>query len=91
MLIFGVMGYGMRLLGFEPAPLIIAFVLGPLMEENFRRAMQLARGDWTTLFTRPISGTILFTTIALLAWSVWASFRKRDAEPVQAEEAEEET
>ena len=52
---------------FEPAPLVLAFVLGPLMEENLRRAMLIARGDATVFLTRPISaGLILVATILLV-------------------------
>ncbi len=76
-LLFGVLGYAMRIVGFEPAPLIIAFVLGPLMEENFRRAMQLARGDAMAMLTRPIAGTILAVTLVMLALALWAAFRKK--------------
>ena len=76
-LFFGFVGYGMRLLGFEPAPLLIGFVLGPMMEENLRRAMLLARGDYLALFQRPISATLLTLAILLLAWAVWTSLRQR--------------
>jgi TctA family transporter len=87
-LVLGFMGYGMRILGFEPAPLVIAFVLGPMMEENFRRAMQLARGDWTIFFTRPVSGTIMAVTIILLLWSLWASFGRRERNEPRPEATE---
>jgi putative tricarboxylic transport membrane protein len=76
-LFFGFVGYGMRLLGFEPAPLLIGFVLGPMMEENLRRAMLLARGDYLALFQRPISATLLTLAILLLVWAVWTSLRQR--------------
>ncbi|HSP24527.1 MAG TPA: tripartite tricarboxylate transporter permease, partial [Saliniramus sp.] len=76
-LFFGFVGYGMRLLGFEPAPLLIGFVLGPMMEENLRRAMLLARGDYFVLFQRPISATLLALALLLLVWAVWASLRQR--------------
>lgn len=76
-LVFGILGYAMRLFGFEPAPLIIAFVLGPMMEENLRRALQLARGDVLVMFQRPISGTILFVSIAVLAYVFWSNIRSR--------------
>ena len=52
---FGVIGYWLTKHDFEPAPLLLAFVLGPLMEENLRRAMLIARGDATVFFTRPLS------------------------------------
>lgn len=78
-LLFGALGYGMRLLGFEPAPLLIGFVLGPMMEENLRRAMQIARGDILRLAERPITATILAITLALLVWSVWSALRNTKA------------
>lgn len=70
-LALGVFGYGMRLLGFEPAPLLIGFVLGPMMEENLRRGLLLARGDYIALVTEPITGCILAVTAILVVWSVW--------------------
>src|SRR6266536_263610 len=57
--IFGVVGYWLVKHDFEPAPMILGFVLGPLMEENLRRAMLIARGDATVFLTRPISATLL--------------------------------
>ncbi len=76
-MILGAAGYGMRLLDLQPAPLILGFVLGPLMEENFRRSMLIARGDLTHFFTRPISGTLMAITMLLLAYVVWSQFRPR--------------
>ncbi len=69
-LIFGMFGYGMRLLHFEPAPLLIGFVLGPMLEENFRRAMLFSRGDYGTFVTNPVSGALLGLTALLLLWSL---------------------
>src|SRR5437016_6033095 len=57
--VFGVVGYWFVKHDFEPAPMLLGFVLGPLMEENLRRAMLIARGDATVFFTRPISGVLL--------------------------------
>ena len=57
--IFGLVGYWLVKHDFEPAPMILGFVLGPLMEENLRRAMLIARGDATVFLTRPISATLL--------------------------------
>lgn len=74
---FGLLGYLMRLLRFEPAPLLIGFVLGPMIEENFRRAMLLAGGDFAVLFQRPVSGTILAVTFLILVWMIWYNFRRR--------------
>src|SRR5947199_2673077 len=56
---FGLVGYWLVKCEFEPAPMLLGFVLGPLMEENLRRAMLIARGDPTTFLTRPISGVLL--------------------------------
>src|SRR3990167_5965101 len=55
--IFAVIGYLFYKLGCEPAPLLLGFILGPMMEENLRRALLLSRGDWTTFGTRPLSAS----------------------------------
>ncbi len=65
--IFGVLGIIFIKVGAEPAPLLLGFILGPMMEENFRRAMLLSRGDPTVFFTRPLSLTMLIMAAALLA------------------------
>ena len=67
----------MRLLGLQPAPLLLGFVLGPLMEENFRRAMLIARGDMLVFLERPISATFIIITLALLSWTLWSTLRPR--------------
>jgi putative tricarboxylic transport membrane protein len=64
--IFGVIGYGFIKLGVEPAPLLLGFILGPMMEENLRRALLLSRGDWSVLVTRPLSATLLGMALLLL-------------------------
>lgn len=66
MLIFGLLGYGFGKLKLEAAPLMLGFVLGPLLEENLRRALLLSRGDFTVFFTRPISATLLACTLFLI-------------------------
>jgi TctA family transporter len=72
---FGLMGYIMLRLELEPAPLLLGFILGPMLEENFRRALLLSRGSFTIFVTRPISGT-LFGLIALfIVWQLFAFFR----------------
>ena len=63
---FGVLGYVFYKLRCEPAPLILGFILGPMMEENLRRAMLLSRGDPTVFFTRPLSLTLLVMAAALV-------------------------
>jgi len=77
---FGLMGYVFMKLKCEPAPLILAFVLGPLMEENLRRALLISRGDATVFFTRPISAGFLIATAALLAVMIAPNIRKRREE-----------
>ncbi|MFN3350600.1 tripartite tricarboxylate transporter permease [Pseudorhodoplanes sp.] len=76
-MILGGAGYAMRLLDMQPAPLILGFVLGPLMEENFRRSMIIARGDFLHFFQRPISGTLMAITALLLIYVIWTQFRAR--------------
>src|SRR3546814_19764857 len=62
---FGIIGFALRRLGFELAPLILGFVLGPMMEENLRRALLISRGDAMILLDRPISAVFLCIAIAL--------------------------
>jgi putative tricarboxylic transport membrane protein len=64
--LFGVAGYAFSRCGMEPAPLLLGYVLGPMMEENLRRALLLSRGDFSTLVTRPLSATLLVATVVLL-------------------------
>jgi putative tricarboxylic transport membrane protein len=64
--IFGLIGYGFIKLGCEPAPLLLGFILGPMMEENLRRALLLSRGDWNVFITRPISAALLAAAALLL-------------------------
>lgn len=63
---FGVIGYLFVKLGCEAPPLLLGFVLGPMMEENFRRALLLARGDFTVFVTRPLSLGLLIAAAALV-------------------------
>lgn len=74
---FGFFGYMMRMLDWPAAPLLLGFVLGPLMEEHFRRAMLLSRGDFATFIDRPISATVISITAALLVWGIWSALRAR--------------
>ncbi len=75
--IFGMIGYWLIKHDFEPAPMLLGFVLGPLMEENLRRAMLIARGDVTVFFTRPISGGLLLLSAILLVLAALPMFRKK--------------
>jgi putative tricarboxylic transport membrane protein len=78
--VFGVVGYIFVKLECEPAPLILGFILGPLMEENLRRAMLLSRGDPTVFFQRPISLTMLLIAGFLLAITLAPAIRKKREE-----------
>jgi TctA family transporter len=79
MAIFGVIGYICVKLECEPAPMILGFILGPLMEENLRRAMLLSRGDPMTFVTKPISaGFIIASVILLVIVALPAIRRKRE-------------
>jgi putative tricarboxylic transport membrane protein len=64
--VFGVLGYVFIKLGCEPAPLLLGYILGPLLEENLRRALVLSRGDFTVFVTRPISLVMLLIAAGLL-------------------------
>ncbi|MES2815021.1 MAG: tripartite tricarboxylate transporter permease [Pseudomonadota bacterium] len=74
---FGLMGYALLKLRCEPAPLLLGFVLGPMLEENLRRAMILGRGDPSTFVTRPISLTLLLLTVAVLVVMLLPAIRKK--------------
>ena len=83
---FGLVGYWFVKHDFEPAPMLLGFVLGPLMEENLRRAMLIARGDPTTFVTRPISGGLLLLATLLLVLALMPMIRsKRDEVFVEGE------
>ncbi|WP_172293691.1 tripartite tricarboxylate transporter permease [Pseudoruegeria sp. HB172150] len=72
----GAFGYIMALMRFNPALLLLGFVLGPLIETNLRRALLLSRGDLLVFFERPISAVFLSATILLIGWGVFTSLRK---------------
>jgi TctA family transporter len=73
---FGFLGYTFLKFGCEPAPLLLAFILGPLMEENLRRAMLLSRGDPMVFVSRPISATLLAVALLLLVIVLLPMVRK---------------
>ncbi len=84
--VFALVGYWLIKLDFEPAPMLLGFVLGPLMEENLRRAMLIARGDPMTFLYRPISATLLAIAVFLLVLAVLPMIRsKRDVVFVEGE------
>ena len=75
--LFGVVGYVLRKLDCEPAPLLLGFILGPMMEENLRRALMINGGDASVLFTRPISCVLLAAAVALLVMVLLPGIRAR--------------
>ncbi len=74
---FGLLGYILLKLRCEPAPLLLGFVLGPLLEENLRRAMIIGRGDPTVFVSRPISLTLLLLTVGVLVVTLLPTIRKK--------------
>jgi TctA family transporter len=80
--LFGVLGYLLVKLEFEPAPLILGFVLGPLMEENLRRALLISRGDPTVFFTRPISLAFMLLAILILFTMFLPAIRSKKEQAV---------
>jgi TctA family transporter len=83
--IFGFLGVVFVKLECEPAPLLLGFVLGPMMEENLRRALLLSRGDATVFFTRPLSLAMLCLAAGLLLLIVLPNFRRKREEAFQEE------
>ncbi len=85
MLLFGLLGVFFYKVGAEPAPFVLGFVLGPLMEENFRRAMYLSRGDPMIFLERPISAGLLLAAAALFIILVLPAVRSKREEVFQEE------
>ena len=83
--IFGVLGYIFVKLECEPAPLLLGFVLGPMMEENFRRALLLSRGDYTVFLTRPLSCGLLIAAALLVLIVALPAFKKTREEAFKEE------
>ncbi|MEK9968840.1 MAG: tripartite tricarboxylate transporter permease, partial [Ferrovibrio sp.] len=80
MALFGLLGYVLSKLDCEPAPLLLGFILGPMMEEYLRRAMVLSRGDPMVFIERPISATMLVLAVIGLIVVVLPSIRKKREE-----------
>src|SRR3712207_818414 len=83
---FGVVGYALVKLGCEPAPLLLGFVLGPLLEEHLRRAMIISRGDPSVFVTRPISAGLLVVAVLFLVVALMPTIRKKREEVFQEED-----
>ncbi|WP_291296766.1 tripartite tricarboxylate transporter permease [Elioraea sp.] len=84
MLGFGIVGYALAKLGCEPAPMMLGFILGPLMEENFRRAMLISGGHAAVFVERPVSAVLLGGALLLLLLVVAPGIRRPRA-PVPVE------
>ena len=78
---FGLFGYVLMRLRFDPAPLMLGFILGPMLEEYFRRAMSLSHGSLLTFVEQPISATLLAFTLLLVGGQIIFAGR---ADPVPA-------
>jgi TctA family transporter len=86
---FGALGYALVALGFSPAPLLLGFILGPLMEENLRRALLISRGRLTPFLESPITLTLLAASAAIIVASVVLTLRDARAERARARPAAE--
>ena len=82
---FGVFGYVLRIIGCEPAPMLLGFVLGPMIEEHMRRALLLSNGDPLVFVTSPWSGAMLFIAAALLLVVLLPQVRRNRAEAFREE------
>jgi len=83
---FAVLGYLFKKLDCEPAPLLLGFVLGELMEEYLRRAMTISRGDWSVFITRPLSATMLGIALVLVVIVFMPAIAKKRKEAFAEEE-----
>jgi TctA family transporter len=81
---FGLLGYMMMRLDLDAAPLMLGFILGPMLEENFRRALLLSRGEFSTFVTRPISGSLIGLIVVFMAWQIVAFFWQRRKDKASA-------
>jgi putative tricarboxylic transport membrane protein len=78
--LFGVIGYVFIKLGAEGAPLLLGFILGPMMEENLRRALSYSHGDWSVFVRRPLSASLLMVAVMLMAIVLLPTIRKKREE-----------
>ena len=90
MIVFGVIGYFMKKAGFEPGPMVLAFVLGSIVEASTRRSLIIFDGDPTGFFTRPISGTILAAFVVVALWPVVKALLARRASATTSPSTESE-
>jgi putative tricarboxylic transport membrane protein len=84
--VFAVVGYLFYKLSCEPAPLLLGFILGPMMEENLRRALLLSRGDWSTFMTRPLSAGLLIAALLMVVVVMLPSIKSKREEAFKEED-----
>src|SRR5512137_775230 len=77
MLVMGIFGYLARKLRFDLGPLLLAFVLGPIMERSLRQALLMSHGSFSIFFSRPISAVLMATAILFVLYNLWAAWRKK--------------
>jgi putative tricarboxylic transport membrane protein len=74
--VFGLLGYIMRRFDFPAAPLIVGLILAPLGEQSMRQALTISQGDWSTFFTRPLSGSLMVVAaLLLIVPPLWKRYR----------------
>jgi putative tricarboxylic transport membrane protein len=78
MAVSGLVGYALRKLDFEIAPIILGLVLAPMIELNFRQSLALSAGDYSVFFTRPLATGMLGIAIVLLVLGMRSAFRRKD-------------
>lgn len=86
MFVFGVFGYGMRRLGFTPIPMILAFILSPLLENGIRRSLALSGGSLDIFFEQPIALVFLIMTLLMISVLVLSSVKKRRSSTISTAE-----
>jgi TctA family transporter len=83
--LFAVVGYVFYKFSCESAPLLLGFILGPMMEENLRRALLLSRGDWSTFMTRPLSAGLLIAAALMIVVVMLPTIKSKREEAFQEE------
>jgi putative tricarboxylic transport membrane protein len=75
MIAFAILGYGLKKLDWPTVPLVIALILGPLLERSLRAGLELSDGDMSVFVTTPISAVLLCMTLSVLTWALWRAAR----------------
>jgi putative tricarboxylic transport membrane protein len=88
MLIMGVVGYGLKKFGLDPAPLVLGLVIAPIFEMSLRQSLIMSDGTWLIFLQRPIAVTLLAICATLLALAAWSAIARRRDWRAQLAEAE---